>query len=140
MKNDTPTKLLNKKIKPTSMRILVYEMLSMQHAGLSLSEMERHFENADRTTIYRTLKTFEENGIVHSIQENTTTKYMLCHENCDAKHHHDLHLHFYCTQCKKTICLDEITFDNLQLPDEYDFKEFKFLANGICPDCQRKKA
>jgi Fe2+ or Zn2+ uptake regulation protein len=41
---------------------------------LSLSEIENQFENADRITIYRTLKTFEEKGIVHSIQENNTTK------------------------------------------------------------------
>jgi len=122
MKKDTEERLLSKNTKPTSMRILVYEMLSSQ-----------------RTTIYRTLKTFEENGIVHSIQENNTTKYMLCHDACDGDHHHDLHLHFYCTECGKTTCLESVSFEKIHLPENYDFKEFKFLASGICKDCRDLK-
>ncbi|MGE8513212.1 MAG: transcriptional regulator, partial [Chryseobacterium culicis] len=65
MKKDIEDKLIDKNTKPTSMRILVYDFLSSQEAALSLSEIENHFENADRITIYRTLKTFEEKGIVH---------------------------------------------------------------------------
>lgn len=139
MKKDTEERLLSKNTKPTSMRILVYEMLSSQHVGMSLSEIESHFEHADRTTIYRTLKTFEENGIVHSIQENNTTKYMLCHDACDGDHHHDLHLHFYCTECGKTTCLESVSFEKIHLPENYDFKEFKFLASGTCKDCRDLK-
>jgi Fe2+ or Zn2+ uptake regulation protein len=79
------------------------------------SEIENHFENADRITIYRTLKTFEEKGIVHSIQENTTTKYKLCEDDCDEKTHKDWHLHFYCKICKQTTCKEDISFpENIQ--------------------------
>ena len=60
MKKDIEHKLIDKNTKPTSMRILVYDFLSSQEAALSLSEIENHFDNADRITIYRTLKTFEE--------------------------------------------------------------------------------
>lgn len=139
MKKETENKLLTKKVNPTSMRILVYEFLDSQHSGRSLSEVEDHFENADRTTIYRTLKTFEENGIVHSIQENNTTRYMLCHDNCDGIHHHDYHLHFYCTKCRQTTCLEEVSFENVKLPDGYDVQEFKFVANGICKECREEQ-
>ena len=43
--------------------------------------LEKAFPRADRITIYRTLKTFEEKGIVHGIEEGTTeVKYALCQE------------------------------------------------------------
>jgi Fur family ferric uptake transcriptional regulator len=58
MRKDIENKLIDKNTKPTSMRILVYDFLSSQEAALSLSEIENYFESADRTTIYRTLKTF----------------------------------------------------------------------------------
>ena len=80
MKKNIEQKLLSKNTNPTSMRILVYDFLEQQQTAMSLSEIESHFYKADRVTIYRTLKTFEEKGIVHSIQENTTVKYILCHD------------------------------------------------------------
>ena len=57
MRNEIENKLMNKNTKPTSMRILVYDFLDSQDIALSLSEIENQFENADRITIYRTLKT-----------------------------------------------------------------------------------
>lgn len=134
MKKDIENKLINKNTKPTSMRILVYDLLSSQDAALSLSEIENHFENTDRTTIYRTLKTFEEKGIVHSIQENSTTKYKLCHDGCDENMHNDRHLHFYCRICKETTCKEEISFaENIQT--DFRIDEIRLFAKGICENC-----
>jgi len=48
----------------------------------------------DRSSIFRTLKTFEENKVIHSIEDGSgMTKYAVCAEgcNCDPK---DLHLSF----------------------------------------------
>lgn len=59
MKKDTENKLTDKNTKPTSMRILVYDFLADQKMALSLTEIEEQLYYADRTTIYRTLKTFE---------------------------------------------------------------------------------
>ena len=80
MKKNIEQKLLSKNTNPTSMRILVYDFLEQQQTAMSLSEIESHFYKAYSVTIYSTLKTFEEKGIVHSIQENTTVKYILCHD------------------------------------------------------------
>jgi Fur family ferric uptake transcriptional regulator len=134
MKKDTESRLLDKNTKPTSMRILVYDFLSSQEAALSLSEVESYFENADRTTIYRTLKTFEEKGIVHSIQENNTTKYKLCHDNCSESTHKDRHLHFYCKICKQTTCKEEISFPET-LDTNFRIDEIRLFAKGICEHC-----
>ncbi len=51
--------LTNKNTKPTSMRILVYDFLESQPSAVSISDIEKQLVTADRTTIYRTLKTFE---------------------------------------------------------------------------------
>jgi len=134
MKKDTESRLIDKNTKPTSMRILVYDFLSSQEAALSLSEVENHFENADRTTIYRTLKTFEEKGIVHSIQENTTTKYKLCHDGCNENTHKDRHLHFYCKICEQTTCKEEISFPET-LNTNFRIDEIRLFAKGICEHC-----
>lgn len=134
MKQEIENKLIDKNTKPTSMRILVYDFLSNQNRALSLSEIENHFENADRTTIYRTLKTFEEKGIVHSIQENATTKYTLCHDDCDEKTHKDWHLHFYCKICKQTTCKEDISFQENSKTD-FRIDEIRLFAKGICENC-----
>lgn len=60
MNKEIENKLITKNTKPINMRVLVYDYLSVQTTALSLPEIELYFEHADRTTLYRTLKTFEE--------------------------------------------------------------------------------
>jgi len=134
MKKDIENKLLHKNTKPTSMRILVYDFLNHQEVAVSLTEIENHFENADRSTIYRTLKTFEEKGIVHGIKENNTTKYHLCEDGCNENTHRDWHLHFYCKICKQTTCKEDISFpENIAVNFRID--EVRLFAKGICENC-----
>ncbi|MBX2951120.1 MAG: transcriptional repressor [Leadbetterella sp.] len=134
MNRNTEKKLEDKNTKPTSMRILVYDFLSSQNSALSLSEIERHFEHADRVTLYRTLKTFEEKGVVHSIQENNTTRYKLCNDDCNENTHKDLHLHFYCKICKQTTCKEDIILPQ-NLEGNFRIDEIRFFAKGICENC-----
>ena len=86
-------------IKPTAMRLLVLEYLLQQKAAVSLKEVEDAFEKADRITLYRTLKTFEEKGLVHHVEDGSgATKYALCEEGCQCAPE-DLHVHFHCNSC-----------------------------------------
>lgn len=97
MNEETESVLTTKGIAPTAMRVLVLQYLQTQTAAVSLQHLERHFYRSDRTTLYRTLKIFEEKGLVHSIHDGTdAVKYALCAEACKAGDHYDLHLHFYC--------------------------------------------
>lgn len=134
MKKDIEQKLLHKNTNPTSMRILVYDFLEQQQEAMSLSQIESHFYKADRVTIYRTLKTFEEKGIVHSIQENATSKYILCDDDCDETTHKDWHLHFYCKICKRTTCKEVFVMPQ-NLTIDYRIDEIKLFAKGICESC-----
>lgn len=131
---DTEKKLLEKNTAPTSMRILVYDFLNKQPVALSLAEIEAHFYKADRVTIYRTLKTFEDKGIVHGIQENNTTKYILCHDGCDEQTHKDWHLHFYCKLCKQTTCREDFKIPEKET-HAYRIDEIRLFAKGICEHC-----
>jgi len=79
------TFLEQKKIRPTAMRILIFKFLEGQNVATSLTDIENAFDKSERTTLYRTLKTFEENGVVHTIDDGSgVTKYALCEENCSA--------------------------------------------------------
>ena len=135
MKTHLEELLKNKNIKPTSMRILVLEILSNEKTTLSLPELEIRFENADRTTLYRTLKTFVDKKLVHQIDDGTgSLKYALCQENCVDKHE-DSHVHFLCTKCNNTYCLDDIPTPEINLPQKFTSERVNLLVKGICEKC-----
>ena len=129
-------KLLSaRQIKPTAMRLLVLEYLQQQNAAVSLKEAEDAFEKADRITLYRTLKTFEEKGLIHHIEDGSgATKYALCEEGCQCAPE-DLHVHFHCNSCQKTICLPKVGIPAFQLPARFNLQEINLMAKGICADC-----
>ena len=80
--------LESRSIRVTAMRMLIYKFLAEKEVAVTLSDIENAFVKADRTTLYRTIKTFEEKAIVHQIDDGTgITKYALCEQgcNCDIK-------------------------------------------------------
>lgn len=129
-------KLESKNVKPTAMRTLVFKTLVDSSKALSLSDLEQRFDRVERSTIYRSLKTFEENFIVHPVDDGTgSVKYAVCDDNCTCSVH-DLHVHFYCTSCGKTYCLKELSIPNIKLPEGYTFNKAQFIITGVCPHCK----
>lgn len=113
-------KLIEKNIKPTAMRLVVLDFLLGQSSAQSLTDMELKMERTDRVTLYRTIRTFEENGLVHRVEDGSRiTKFALCASGCDVEVHHDLHVHFFCVECKETHCLPKTTIPNVSLPTGY---------------------
>ncbi|HBY70459.1 MAG TPA: transcriptional repressor [Flavobacteriaceae bacterium] len=130
------TTLKTKGIRPTAMRSLVYQELAKQDTAVALTDIELAFTKADRTTLYRTVKTFEENGIVHQIDDGTgISKYALCEPGCNCEIENDLHLHFHCSNCDKTVCLTEHKIPQISLPDGYVAEDVNLVVKGICSDC-----
>lgn len=133
---DIENKLKGKDINPTAMRLLVLEFLTKQNAAISLNDLEKGMAPSDRITLYRTLKTFEEKGLVHSIEDGSgATKYALCEEDCDGENHHDLHVHFYCNTCKETFCLPNTQIPDISLPVNFLRQEMNLIIKGICDQC-----
>jgi len=129
-------RLIDKQINPTAMRLVVLDFLLGQSSAQSLTDMELKMVRTDRVTLYRTIRTFEENGIVHRIEDGSgITKFALCAAGCDVEGHHDLHLHFYCTVCKQTHCLPKTIIPEISLPEGYQSLETQLMVRGICRDC-----
>lgn len=130
--------LIAKEITPTPMRVLVLEYILKQSSAVSLISLEKEFQHAERTTLYRTLKTFAEKGLIHDIKDGIeTTKYALCEEDCKPGVHYDKHIHFYCTQCKELTCLPKADLPEIKLPLHYHLQEISFVARGICDTCTK---
>ncbi len=132
---ETDKKLEMRNIKPTAMRELVLKVLTEQNVAINLTDLEQKFDNADKTTLYRTLKTFEENKLIHSIDDGTgAVKYALCKETCQC-HPEDLHVHFLCTKCQQTYCLNDISIPSIDLPVNFKLETINMVVKGICPNC-----
>ena len=129
--------LEQKAVRITPMRQLLLEHFLLKNVSFGLLELEIIFPKFDRITMYRTLKTFEENGILHKINNGTSeAKYALCKEYCTAANHLDSHPHFRCSECAVVTCLESVFIPTVELPKGYFAKEVNMTIEGICPECQ----
>lgn len=130
--------LIAKQINPTAMRLLVLEFILKQEAAFSLSSLEKELQHSDKVTLYRTVKTFEEKGLIHTIKDGTeAAKYAVCEEECKAGVHYDKHIHFYCTNCKELLCLPKENMPEIKLPESFQVSEVSLVARGICDNCNK---
>ncbi|MFM7357708.1 MAG: Fur family transcriptional regulator [Sediminibacterium sp.] len=90
----------------------------------------------DRVTIYRTLQTFVERGILHTIPStDNSIRYALCQEACGGGTHQHNHIHFFCDVCETTYCLDHLPVPAVRLPKGFSTNRTDVLAGGICSKC-----
>ncbi len=137
MEKEIDQKLLLRNIKPTAMRELVLIVLKEQKSAISLSELEKKFENADNSTLYRTLRTFLEHQLIHSIEDGSgSLKYALCDDFCTCAPE-QLHVHFLCTKCRKTYCLKDSPVPQTDLPAGFKFLSANFVVTGNCSNCKK---
>jgi Fur family ferric uptake transcriptional regulator len=121
----------------TDSRRKILELFLKSNGALAHADIEKNTgETFDRVTVYRTLQTFVEKGIIHLIPTtDNSILYALCKDNCEEGHHHDDHVHFICNSCGKTICLDEVTVPKVKLPKGFSPQQSQMVVNGICGDC-----
>ena len=92
--------------------------------------------DADRITLYRTLKTLEEQGLVHRINDaNGNGLYALCQGDCSPAAHVHAHPHFQCDDCGNPFCLPEVAAPEVVLPKGYRLQEVHVTYQGSCADC-----
>ncbi len=132
----TATRLLSDAgLRNTPSRRGVLSLLLVTDETCTSSTFESTLQ-ADRITIYRTLRTLEEVGLVHRIQDTTgVDKYALCGDSCSTAGHHHTHAHFYCSSCDTTSCLTEVEVDTRVLPKGYQISESHLTYKGTCPSC-----
>lgn len=137
--NETQQTLKNFKLRQTDCREEVLQVFGEHTFALAQSDIENRLSDRfDRVTLYRTLKTFVEKGLIHKVLDDEgTAKYAICKDTCHTRghqHHHD-HVHFKCTLCGQTECLDEVHIPALALPSGYKRQEVSLLVQGICKNC-----
>ena len=132
----TEEEILNiKKVKNTAVRTVVLRHLLSQEKAQSLKDIENALAYTDRSSIFRTLKTFEENKVIHSIEDGSgMVKYAVCADGCNCDPI-DLHYHFYCSKCCLTYCLLEIPIPSIQLPNNFKMQQANMVIKGLCDNC-----
>ena len=122
----------------TDSRMQILDLFYTNEGALAHADIEKKTgDTIDRVTIYRTLQTFEEKGIIHSIPTaDNSVKYALCKESCEEGHHHDNHVHFICEDCGKTNCLDDVLVPEVKLPKGFEPHQSNMVVNGVCGDCK----
>lgn len=106
--------------------------------ALSHQEVEKALNHEfDRVTLYRTFNSFEEKGLIHKVIDNEgLSKYALCNHECSKGHHNDSHLHFSCSKCNKTICIDHIEVPEVKVPEGFLLSKISLIGEGICGKCR----
>lgn len=135
--NEVVDLLREHKLRKTPGRIDVLDTFREHDFALGHKDIEQALGNKyDRVTLYRIMSNFEDCGLIHRVLDGeNATKYALCHANCNDHAHHDNHLHFGCTQCGKTYCLD-FEIPRVSLPANYELEELQILAKGLCAQCK----
>lgn len=136
---DSEITLSDFNLRPTACRNEVLNILKSVGFALSQGDIEQKISsNFDRVTIYRTLKSFLSQGLIHKVLDDLGgVKYALCKEMChqgEQAHQHD-HVHFKCNQCGQTICLEQVNIPKIQLPARFSKLESNLLIQGICDQC-----
>ena len=133
---ETPLSLMQEHgVKPTANRILILKALLEAGRPLSLTEIETALESVDKSIISRALSAFRKARLLHVLADGgDSVRYEVCHcaaEDADT----DRHVHFHCTRCGRTYCLEEIPSPAVSLPEGYDADHVNFVVEGICPHC-----
>ena len=138
MKDQALTILKKTHLSVTDSRQKILELFLESKGALSHSDIEKKTgESYDRVTVYRTLQSFVEKGLIHLIPTtDNSIKYALCKDDCEVGHHHDNHVHFICDKCSKTICLDDVTVPSVKLPKGFSPNHAEMIVTGICGDCK----
>jgi Fur family transcriptional regulator, ferric uptake regulator len=121
----------------TDSRKTILELFQNSKGALAHADIENKTASQfDRVTIYRTLQTFVDKGIIHTIPTpDNSVKYALCKDSCGQGHHHDNHIHFICDKCAVTYCLDHVQIPQVALPAGFVYTQTDVLVSGICKNC-----
>lgn len=124
-------------LKITPQRITIFKEIAKANdhpsASILYKRVRKHLPNVSFDTVFRTLETFAEIGVIKQVENSGELKRF----DPDMNNHHHLH----CIKCKKIIDFSNPTFDALKLPSEIvkDFKVInkRVVFEGLCKDCSK---
>ncbi len=89
----------------------------------------------DLATVYRTLGSLLNHGLIREISDNSDTLFYEI-----ACVHNPVHPHFKCLRCRKLTCLDalsgESAADVTRYAGDCDIMDISITLSGICRECK----
>ena len=124
--------LKEKKIKPSYPRIKILEYLHKNlihpNAEEIFQDLRPQIESLSRTTVYNTLKVFQENNIITALDLGTGN----IHYDIIT----DLHAHSICNQCRKIFDIPvEKEFLKKLTTEDFIISNLQITAQGLCKKC-----
>lgn len=126
-------------LRVTPQRSAVYKelMSATDHPTIEdiLSKVKVTLPNVSFDTVYRTVLTFVDAGIIHIVEGYGGSKRF----DPNIRQHH----HFRCTICEKIEDFDSESFDNIKIPDEvarqFNITQKRVVLEGVCGECSKEK-
>ncbi len=133
--NNWSEALHTRNLKVTNNRIEVLNAIEEYDKAIPYSKIQKQVDSIDRVTLYRTLNSLIESGLIHKVSvENDETFYAICSQQCTTKEHNHQHVHFKCTICNEVSCVQSNSIETLNLPG-YKIESFEIQAKGVCYSC-----
>jgi Fur family ferric uptake transcriptional regulator len=128
--------LKNHKLRITPFRVEVLDIFAKAEFALTMGDIENKLVGFDKVTLYRTLKSFEEKGVIHKALDGTNhPKFAICEAHCQEHHHYDEHVHFHCLKCENTFCVESVFIPEVTMPDGFKVKQTDIIVSGVCEKC-----
>lgn len=126
-----------KKLRMTEPRRDIFRILDARDQPMTLGEIVKTSQFAERTSVYRTLQLFTQLGIVDIIQVGWKQRYELAEPF--KRHHH----HLVCIKCGELIDLDsqklEKLVEKIASSYRYELVGHHVELQGICNNCRKEK-
>ena len=123
------------KLYSTRGRVAILKVLMKADKPLSQDQIAQRSgkKRFDKVTIYRTLESLLNVGLVHkAFVDKRASHFELAH-NCTE---HQCHPHFTCTNCGETHCLTGISVPMAKSPYQgYVIHRQQVRLEGLCPKC-----
>ena len=133
------TKCRQSNLNITPQRLAIYKavMRSDNHPSpdMVLNAVKSDFPMMSFSTVYKTLETFEQKGIISKV---TTLHDTLRYDHLTKQHHHII-----CTRCHKVSDLENKDLDMITVPPKITRNNtlisFSVHFNVLCANCKNKK-
>jgi Fur family ferric uptake transcriptional regulator len=124
-------------LRVTKIRLDILYLFMTNNYALTHTDINVKLNNRyDDVTIYRTIHSFEENGIIHKIPDNSKKAcFAINKEWKSGEGTGNTHVHFHCIQCGHNFCMSMDNNFKIKFPDNLSVSFVNILADGLCDKC-----
>ncbi len=118
----------------TEQRVALLTLLMDSPKACSQSEIEEKLSYLmDRATMYRSLNTFIDLGIISKLRDYKGHPMYIF----NAENHSEecLHPHLKCKECDSVECLPAFPNEYVNSLEKYNIKDLQIVLEGVCSNC-----